>query len=194
MEKKNIFYLLKDSRKASLSTTSYSIQDGSEQTVTDTYGLPGTVAISGNANSDIYNAVIVPPSDLQYYNIEVLCFDSNDNYLGYRADTYRYSQGKQVIKLISGTKYVRINFNAPGVDYSMQRIWSYVGYEVEPHYKQIKKKYKKETEQAFFRESLDGKINLFGLDYLLVKNASLEDTLHFNIYKNDTLFATFQYI
>ena len=190
MEKKNIFYLLKDSRKASLSTTSYNIQDGSEQTVTDTYGLPGTVAISGNANSDIYNAVIVPPSDLQYYNIEVLCFDSNDSYLGYRADTYNYSQGKQVIKLISGTKYVRINFNAPGVDYSTRRIWSYVGYEVEPHYKQIKKKYKKETEQAFFRESLDGKINLFGLDYLLVKNASLEDTLHFNIYKNDTLFAS----
>lgn len=190
MEKKNIFYLLKDGRKTSLSTTSYNTQDGSEQTVTDTYGFPGTVAISGNANSDIYNAVIVPPSDLQYYNIEVLCFGSNDSYLGYRADTYRYSHGKQVIKLISGTKYVRINFNTPGVDYSTPRLWFYAGYEVNPHYKQIKKKYKKETGQAFFRESLDGKINLFGLDYLLVKNASLEDTLHFNIYRNDILFAS----
>lgn len=190
MEKKNIFYLLKDGRKTSLSTTSYNIQDGSEQTVADTYGFPGTVAISGNANSDIYNAVIVPPSDLQYYNIEVLCFGSNNSYLGYRADTYHYLHGKQVIKLISGTKYVRINFNTPGADYSTSRLWFYVGYEVNPHYKQIKKKYKKETEQAFFRESLDGKINLFGLDYLLVKNASLEDTLHFNIYRNDILFAS----
>lgn len=190
MEKKNIFYLLKDGRKTSLSTTSYNIQDGSEQTVANTYGFPGTVAISGNANSDIYNAVIVPPSDLQYYNIEVLCFGSNNSYLGYRADTYHYSHGKQVIKLISGTKYVRINFNTPGADYSTPRLWFYAGYEVNPHYKQIKKKYKKETEQAFFRESLDGKINLFGLDYLLVKNASLEDTLHFNIYRNDILFAS----
>ena len=143
MEKKNIFYLLKDGGKASLSTTSYNIQDGSEQTVVDTYGFPGTVAISGNANGDIYNAVVVPPSDLQYYNIEVLCFGSNNSYLGYRADAYRYSNGKQVIKLISGTKYVRINFNTPGADYSTPRLWFYVGYEVNPHYKQIKKKYKK---------------------------------------------------
>lgn len=189
MEKKNIFYLLKDGRKASLSTTSYNIQDGSEQTIADTYGFPGTVAVSENANSDIYNAVITPSSDLQYYNIEVLCFGSNNSYLGYRTDTYHYSHGKQVIKLISGTKYVRINFNTPEADYSTSRLWFYIGYEVNPHYKQIKKKYKKETGQAFFRESLDGKINLFGFDYLLVKNASLEDTLHFNIYRNNILFA-----
>ena len=190
MEKKNIFYLLKDVRKTSLSTTSYNIQDGSEQTIADTYGFPGIVTLDENSNSEIYNAVVVPASDLQYYNIEVLCFGSNNSYLGYRADTYRYSHGKQVIKLISGTKYVRINFNTPGVDYLTTRLWFYVGYEINPHYKQIKKKYKKETDQMFFRESLDGKINLFGLDYLLVKNASLEDTLHFNIYKNDILFAS----
>lgn len=190
MEKKNSFYLLQDSRKTSLSTTSYNIQDGSEQTIANTYGFPGIVAISGNTDNDIYSAVIAPPSDLQYYNMEVLCFGSNDNYLGYRADTYHYSRGKQVIKLILGTKYVRINFNTPAADYSTPRLWFHVGYEIDPHYKQIKKKYKKENGQAFFRESLDGKINLFGLDYLLVKNASLEDTLHFSIYKNNILFAS----
>lgn len=42
----------------------------------------------------------------------------------------------------------------------------------------------------FFRESIDGKINLFGTDYEKVKNANIEDTLTFNIYKNGSLFAT----
>lgn len=63
-------------------------------------------------------------------------------------------------------------------------------HEVYPHYKQLKKKLKKENNQMFFRESLDGKINLFGQDYLLVKNASIESTIYFYVYKGQTLFAS----
>ena len=36
-----------------------------------------------------------------------------------------------------------------------------VDYEIKPHYKQLKKRYKKENNQNYFRESLDGKITLF---------------------------------
>lgn len=61
---------------------------------------------------------------------------------------------------------------------------------IEPHYKSLKKQYKKESNQMFFRESIDGKINLFGKDYEKVKNASLEDMMTFNIYQNGSLFAT----
>ena len=63
-------------------------------------------------------------------------------------------------------------------------------HEVYPHYKQLKKKLKKENNQMFFRESLDGKINLFGQDYLLVKNASIESTIYFYVYRGQTLFAS----
>ena len=42
---------------------------------------------------------------------------------------------------------------------------------IEPHYKSLKKQYKKESNQMFFRESIDGKINLFGKDYEKAKNA-----------------------
>src|SRR5574344_1325560 len=63
-------------------------------------------------------------------------------------------------------------------------------HEVYPHYKQLKKKFKKENNQVFFRESLDGKINLFGDDYLLVKNASIESTIYFYVYRGQTLFAS----
>lgn len=61
---------------------------------------------------------------------------------------------------------------------------------IEPHYKSLKKQYKKESNQMFFRESIDSKINLFGKDYEKVKNAGLEDMMTFNIYQNDSLFAT----
>lgn len=54
---------------------------------------------------------------------------------------------------------------------------------VSPHYKELSKKYSKESGQEFFRESLDGKINLFGKDYELVINSSLEDTLIFIVDK-----------
>src|SRR5574344_1430755 len=63
-------------------------------------------------------------------------------------------------------------------------------HEVYPHYKQLKKKFKKENNQVFFRESLDGKINLFGDDYLLVKNASIESTIYFYVYRGQTLFTS----
>ena len=56
-------------------------------------------------------------------------------------------------------------------------------HEINPHYKELNKKYAKESGQEFFRITLDGKITLFGDDYELVNNASLEDNLFFVIDK-----------
>lgn len=55
--------------------------------------------------------------------------------------------------------------------------------EVRPHYKELNKKYAKESGQEFFRISMDGKINLFGDAYEIVKQSSLEDQLIFIIDK-----------
>lgn len=59
------------------------------------------------------------------------------------------------------------------------------GYKVEvrPHYKELNKKYAKESGQEFFRISLDGKINLFGTDYEIVSQSNIEDQLVFIIDK-----------
>ena len=54
---------------------------------------------------------------------------------------------------------------------------------VNPHYKDLSKKYAKESGQEFFRISLDGKINLFDQDYELIANSGLEDQLIFIIDK-----------
>ena len=55
--------------------------------------------------------------------------------------------------------------------------------EVKPHYKELNKKYAKESGQEFFRISLDGKINLFGTDYEIVSQSNIEDQLVFIIDK-----------
>lgn len=54
--------------------------------------------------------------------------------------------------------------------------------QVSPHYKQIKKKYTLESDQRFFRVTLDGKITLFGADYYVVKTASIETELVLKVY------------
>lgn len=61
---------------------------------------------------------------------------------------------------------------------------------ITPHYKSLKKKYAKENNQIFFRESLDGKISLWGDDYDFVNNASIEDTLYLDVYQNGKLYMT----
>ena len=55
--------------------------------------------------------------------------------------------------------------------------------EVRPHYKELNKKYAKESGQEFFRISLDGKINLFGSDYEIINQSSIEDQLIFIVDK-----------
>ena len=56
-------------------------------------------------------------------------------------------------------------------------------HEINPHYKELNKKYAKESGQEFFRITLDGKITLFGDDYEIINNASVEDNLLFVIDK-----------
>ena len=58
-----------------------------------------------------------------------------------------------------------------------------LGTEVTPYYKTLSKKYAKESNQAFFRASLDGKITLVGTDYALIKNADIESTFRLTIRK-----------
>lgn len=46
-----------------------------------------------------------------------------------------------------------------------------------PHYKDLNKKYAKENGQYFFRESLDGKLSMYGDDYLFIQGLNIEDKL-----------------
>lgn len=48
------------------------------------------------------------------------------------------------------------------------------GTEVFPHYKELTKKYSRESSQQFFRQSLNGDIKLTGFDYTIVKSTSID--------------------
>lgn len=55
--------------------------------------------------------------------------------------------------------------------------------DVKPYYKSVKKTYKKESNQAFFREAFEGKMTLFGEDYDFVNQASIDDTFYMSVSK-----------
>ena len=113
----------------------------------------------------------------------VFCYNDSGSYIGViNADK------KSVVCLPDNTYYIRLMVSnadsedaykniISGVDF----IYSFTG--VNPHYKELSKKYAKESGQEFFRISLDGKINLFGKDYEIIRNSSLEDNILFAITK-----------
>lgn len=113
----------------------------------------------------------------------IFCYNDSGSYIEViNADK------KSVVCLPDNTYYIRLMVSnadsedaykniTSGIDF----IYSFTG--VNPHYKELSKKYAKESGQEFFRISLDGKINLFGKDYEIIRNSSLEDNILFAITK-----------
>lgn len=121
-------------------------------------------------------------------NVKLLMWTKSNNYLGY-IDIVNSSEQTINIEISQKAYYIAFTFDEFNISGSIS-VQEHLSYEIHPHYKQLKKKLKKENNQMFFRESLDGKINLFGQDYLLVKNASIESTIYFYVYRGQTLFAS----
>ena len=59
------------------------------------------------------------------------------------------------------------------------------GVEVHPLYTELKRKFGKENEQEFFRETIEGSLTFIGADYLLIKNKSIEDVIYMTIEQKD---------
>lgn len=56
---------------------------------------------------------------------------------------------------------------------------------VHPLYTELKRKFGKENEQEFFRETIEGSLTFIGVDYLLIKNKSIEDVIYMTIEQKD---------
>lgn len=162
---------------------------------------PGSI-IGVNSCSD-YEGIRDRYGSFTYYPIK---FVTVSNKLSSKYETgklFYYDKNKKLLGKISFTRNSTITIpvdNAVFVAFLLDQAQISGGSDIEefcemstviePHYKSLKKQYKKESNQMFFRESIDGKINLFGKDYEKVKNAGLEDMMTFSIYQNDSLFAT----
>lgn len=182
MKAKNVFYLFKEQSCHISNDTAYNIENGE--------------ALSQAATSVILKHSIPRVEKIEinfsftHSKVTVLKWNRDNTYAGY-----------DVISSIQ-TEQVNIKYNVPEKVYFIAFMFDDVvehhyeteveslGYRVVPHYKKLQKCYKKESNQQFFRESLDGKVNLYGFDYLLVKEAGLEGTMRFKIYRNNTLYAS----
>lgn len=56
---------------------------------------------------------------------------------------------------------------------------------VHPLYTELKRKFGKENQQEFFRETIEGSLTFIGVDYLLIKNKSIEDVIYMTIEQKD---------
>lgn len=114
------------------------------------------------------------------YNSCYLCeYNKNNVFIGKKS----LSKSTSSLILNSNTAFIRLQFYI--LNDSLTNSSSVVigGHLVNPHYKDLSKKYAKESGQEFFRISLDGKINLFGQDYEFIRNSGLEDKSIFIIDK-----------
>lgn len=152
----------------------------------------GYISTSGSfVSSPYYRAselAEVPKSHLIYFidkpqiaaDARISYYDIDKGYLGYNQIT----QGINIITR-SEVAYYAITYNnndqAFVNDYFMGDLVAII-----PHYKELKKKYAKESGQVFFRQTLDGKITIFGRDFEYVYNASIEDLFCFIIRKQNS--------
>lgn len=178
MEQKNRFYVATLGKTISV-FFGYSWATG--EYAQDPGGYIGsTVAIDVKG----YSRFIIDEYYTKGTSITIYYLDESENVV----KTYTLPNGKIDVST-EGAAYLA---------YSVSLSVNYTGYdalealklkEVKPYYKNIKKQYKKESNQMFFRESIDGKITLRGSDFEHVNNISIEDNIAFYIYRNGEVYA-----
>ena len=137
-------------------------------------------------------SLLVNMRSLDSYN-SVFFYDSSQKLIS-RVSLAAYNN--QIIIPPSNAKYWAIRFTTADANFALKRQTKFIYWvqSVNPHYKELNKKYSKENGQEFFRISLDGKISLFGQDYEQVSNSNLEDQFIFVIEKyNRTSAKWFEY-
>lgn len=123
--------------------------------------------------------------EAKYPDAYIYFYDKDDNYLG----SHSIKTNGQIVPIKKNAYTFTISYSSQDTGfYGYTKDGSYIDFiytlkSVNPHYKDLSKKYAKESGQEFFRISLDGKINLFGDDYEQVSLADIESQLLFIIEK-----------
>lgn len=112
----------------------------------------------------------------------IFFYDKDQNFISYKA---LVNTNNTVIVPPVNAESFAVRFTTVDANFAAKKDTKFIYFveKVEPHYKDLNKKYAKESGQEFFRISLDGKINLFGDAYEIVKQSSLENQLIFIIEK-----------
>lgn len=130
------------------------------------------------------NAIILDLISISSYN-RIYFYDINKKMITYYS---LIDYNNRLIEVPKGTKYYALRFTKGDSNFYAKvnnTTFTYILQQVNPHYKELNKKYTKENDQQFFRTAIEGKITLHGLDYNFIRRSRLEDKLIFVIYKLD---------
>lgn len=186
----NIFYLLKGEQQTA-AKGQYNTVTGEFENSTEVGQYCVTSWLTGLRPSNrkqIPLCTLFPP-DINMKQMRIFFYDKNNKYLNYTIlndeslDEYRAINDSTRLK----AEYVKCDFildisetelsqmTQSEIDSMLTHVWVYAGFELQnPHYSKLESKYKKETGQVFFRNSLEGSIKIFGTDFDFINSQSLE--------------------
>lgn len=186
----NIFYLLKGEQQTA-TNGQFNTETGEFESATGVGQYCVTTWLTNLRPDDRGNIPVgsMFPPDINVKQLRVFFYDKDVNYLGYAVHSDRsltnYNLASDSMKL--KVEYVRCDFvldisttelsqmTQVEINNMLTHVWVYAGFRLQgPHYSKLESKYKKETGQVFFRNSLEGSIKIFGTDFDFIESQSLE--------------------
>lgn len=137
------------------------------------------------------------PPDLNFLDYSIYYFDKAGKYLGYTtgseiSDKFTANNSKLNAHYVTCdfkldiTESELAQMTSDEISNMLNHVWIYAGFKLqEPHYSKLEKKYKKETGQVFFRNTLEGSIKIFGDDYDYINAQDLETKYLFVVTNNN---------
>lgn len=186
----NIFYLLKGEQQTA-AKGQYNTVTGEFENSTEVgqYCVTSWLTDLRPSNRKQIPLCSLFPPDINLKQMRIFFYDKNNKYLNYTIlndeslDEYRAINDSTRLN----AEYVKCDFildisetelsqmTQPEIDSMLTHVWVYAGFELQnPHYSKLESKYKKETGQVFFRNSLEGSIKIFGTDFDFINSQSLE--------------------
>lgn len=189
----NIFYLLKGEQQTAVSGR-YNTKTGDYESTSEIGHYCLSTRLTDLKPSKRLNTEIVAmlAPDINFASATVLYYDKDSKYLGFTAlDIEELNSGNlsEVInqKGLDRVYQVALDFSLnisetelsqmtqTEINSMLSHAWVYAGFKLqEPHYNKLESKYKKETGQVFFRNSLEGSVKIFGTDFDFINSQSLE--------------------
>lgn len=185
---KNDFYIAKQLNE--LMVYGYYYSESSGELVSSDRGFT-TSRLSLTESKRIIAKMSFTSQDID--KISAVFWNGDEEFIGSQDNFIESSNGVFELKIqLEEAVYVGISIIKEGLQPPQmnKQIVLQMCIPIKPHYKQLNKEYKKESGQMFFRESLEGTIKLFGKDYNLVKNASVNENLFFYIYRKNGVFIS----
>ena len=186
----NIFYLLKGEQQTA-TKGQYNTVTGEFENSTEVgqYCVTSWLTSLRPSNKEESPLCVLFPPDINVKQMRIFFYDKDNKYLNYTifsdGNLDKYDTVNDSIRL--NAEYVKCDFildisetelsqmTQSEIDSMLTHVWVYAGFELQnPHYSKLESKYKKETGQVFFRNSLEGSIKIFGTDFDFINSQSLE--------------------